>query len=580
MPNFFTDNEDILDFLQNADLRNLVMLPERGYADAAQYDYAPADYEDAMDNYRRVLEVVGKLAADFIAPRAADVDAEGAHFKDGKVTYATGTREALDQLRKADLMGFTLPRRYGGLNMPVLIYTIAIELVSRADASLMNLFGLQDIAETISRFADDDIKAKYLPLFCQGAVTGAMALTEPDAGSDLTNVQLSATCDEAAGVWRLNGVKRFITNGCAEVLLVLARSEPDSEGARGLSVFLCEAGPAVRVRRIEEKLGIHGSPTCELQFADAPALLIGQRRRGLSTYVMSLMNGARVAIAAQGVGIAQAALSDALDYAAEREQFGRPIRQFPAVRRMLGDMHMKVETARLLTYETAIAVDMANGIEHARAAGVLPGLPHGQELAAQERMWTTLARALTPVAKYYATETCNEVAYDALQVLGGSGYMHDYDVERYYRDARITTIYEGTTQIQHNAAIGYVTKGTFEERYGQLHARLADRKGDAFAGGMLDALLDARRCFGEAVDYTNAQDNDFRDLHAARLVESAALIYNGYLLLEPAMRSQHKEALAEHYMHEVLPRVRMLREQVVSSKRTYLKRMPDLLEYE
>jgi hypothetical protein len=336
----------------------------------------------------------------------------------------------------------------------------------------------------------------------------------------------------------------------------------------------------VRVRRIEEKLGIHGSPTCELQFADAPALLIGQRRRGLSTYVMSLMNGARVAIAAQGVGIAQAALSDALDYAAEREQFGRPIRQFPAVRRMLGDMHMKVETARLLTYETAIAVDMANGIEHARAAGVLPGLPNGQELAAQERMWTTLARALTPVAKYYATETCNEVAYDALQVLGGSGYMHDYDVERYYRDARITTIYEGTTQIQHNAAIGYVTKGTFEERYGQLHARLADRKGDAFAGGMLDALLDARRCFGEAVDYTNAQDNDFRDLHAARLVESAALIYNGYLLLEPAMRSQHKEALAEHYMHEVLPRVRMLREQVVSSKRTYLKRMPDLLEYE
>jgi hypothetical protein len=477
-------------------------------------------------------------------------------------------------------MGFTLPRRYGGLNMPVLIYTIAIELVSRADASLMNLFGLQDIAETISRFADDDIKAKYLPLFCQGAVTGAMALTEPDAGSDLTNVQLSATYDEAAGVWRLNGVKRFITNGCAEVLLVLARSEPDSEGARGLSVFLCEAGPAVHVRRIEEKLGIHGSPTCELQFADAPALLIGQRRRGLSTYVMSLMNGARVAIAAQGVGIAQAALSDALDYAAEREQFGRPIRQFPAVRRMLGDMHMKVETARLLTYETAIAVDMANGIEHARAAGALPGLPHGQELAAQERMWTTLVRALTPVAKYYATEMCNEVAYDALQVLGGSGYMRDYDVERYYRDARITTIYEGTTQIQHNAAIGYVMKGTFEERYGQLHATLADRKGDAFAGGMLDALLDARRCFGEAVDYANAQDNDFRDLHAARLVESAALIYNGYLLLEPAMRSQHKQALAEHYMHEVLPRVRMLREQVVSSKRTYLKRMPDLLEYE
>jgi hypothetical protein len=577
MPNFFTDNEDIQDFLDSADLRNLVRLQERGYAEADRYDYAPADYEDAMDSYRRVLAVVGQLAAEFIEPRAADVDEEGAQFDDGTVTYAEGTREALEQLRKADLMGFTLPRRYGGLNMPVLIYTIAIELVSQADASLMNLFGLQDIAETINNFADDEFKEAYLPRFSSGEVTGAMALTEPDAGSDLTNVQVRATYDEEADLWRLNGVKRFITNGCAEVLLVLARSEPDTEGARGLSVFVCEAGPEVRVRRIEDKLGIHGSPTCELQFNHAPAQLVGRRKRGLSTYVMSLMNGARLAIAAQGVGIAQAALNEALEYAAEREQFGRPIRQFPAVRQMLGDMHMKVETARLLTYDTAIAVDMADGIERLHKSGELADLDGGEELAEQGRWWTTLARALTPVAKYYATEMCNEVTYDALQVLAGSGYMRDYDVERHYRDARITTIYEGTTQIQHNAAVGYVLRGTLEQRYEELHAQMAEAGGEA---AMLEALAECRRRLQEAVEFANEQDAEFRDLHAGKLVESATLIYNGYLLLGPALRSAHKAALAENYANEVLPRVKMRCEQVLSGSRTYLDRMPELLHYE
>jgi len=577
MANFFTDNRDIVEFLDGADLRQVVMLQERGYAEAEEFDYAPTDYEDAMDSYRRVLEVVGKLAAEFIEPRAADVDLEGAQYADGVVTYARGTREALEQLRRADLMGFTLPRKYGGLNMPVLIYTIAIELVSRADASLMNLFGLQDIAETINDFADEDIKQKYLPMFSSGSVTGAMALTEPDAGSDLTNVQLRATYDEAEGVWRLNGIKRFITNGCADVLLVLARSEPGVEGARGLSLFVCESGPGVRVRRIEEKLGIHGSPTCELQFTDAPARLIGQRKRGLSTYVLALMNGARLAIAAQGIGIAQAALEEALEYAAQREQFGRPIRQFPAVRQMLGDMHMKVETSRLLTYETAIAVDMAENIEKLRAGGELSSLPGGDELAAQGRWYTTLARALTPVAKYYATEMCNQVTYDAIQVLAGSGYMRDYNLERHYRDARITTIYEGTTQIQHNAAIGYVMKGTFEQRFAQMHQQLGSAGADA---AMLDALSEARRWLAEAIEFTAGQDTDFRDLHAARLVESATLIYCGYLLLEPAMRSSHKQALAENFMSEALPRVHMSRDQILSGCRTYLDRMPELLDYE
>ncbi len=576
MPNFFTDNEDVVDFLDNADLRTIVMLEERNYRQAEEFDYAPHDYEDALDNYRRVLEMVGELAAEFIAPRAADVDEEEAQFEDGVVTYARGTREALDQLSKADLMGFTLPRRYGGLNMPVTIYTMAIELVSRADASLMNLFGLQDIAETINRFADEQVKARYLPRFSSGEVTGAMALTEPDAGSDLTNVQLRATHDEEDDIWRLNGVKRFITNGCAEVLLVLARSEPDTAGARGLSLFLCEKGPSLRVRRIEDKLGIHGSPTCELQFVNTPAILIGKRKRGLSKYVMSLMNGARLAIAAQGVGIAQAALSAALEYAADREQFGKPIRQFPAVRQMLGDMHMKVETSRLFTLETAVAVDMADNIEELRDSGELDQMHGGDELADQRRYWITLARALTPIAKYYATEMCNEVAYDALQVLAGSGYMKDYEVERFYRDARITTIYEGTTQIQHNAAVGYVLKGTLEERFAELDQQLSEAGGEE---SMLEALREARVRLGEAVDYAGEQDSDFRDLHADKLVESATIIYNGYLLLGPAMRNEHKHALAENFLNETLPRVRMRRDQILSGARTYLDRMPELLDY-
>ncbi len=577
MPNFFTDNEDIQDYLDHVDLRDLVMLQERGYAEAGEFDYAPEDYEDCMDSYRRVLEVVGDLAGNFIEPRAAGVDLEGAHYDDGVVTYAKGTQEALDQLRMADLMGFTLPRRFGGLNMPVLIYTMAIEMVSQGDASLMNLFGLQDIAETVNKFATDEIKAKYLPMFSSGEVTGAMALTEPDAGTDLGNVQLRADYNEQTGEWTLNGVKRFITNGCAQVLLVLARSEPDTPGPRGLSTLICESGPKVRVRRIEDKLGIHGSSTCGIQFNDAPALLIGSRKRGLATYVMSLMNGARLAIAAQGVGIAQAALNEALDYAADREQFGKSIRQFPAVRQLLGDMHMKVETSRLMTYETAIAVDMADRIDHLKKSGELANLPNGEELAAKGRYWTTLARALTPIAKYYATEMCNEVAYESLQVLAGSGYMRDYNVERHYRDARITTIYEGTTQVQQIAALGGVVKGILESRFAELHLQMegagADQK-------MLGALSEAREHLRTAVEFANEQDTDFRSLHTGKLVESATMIYCGYLLLGPALRSDHKHALAENYMNEVLPGVRMRRDQVLSGSRTYLDRMPELLQYE
>ena len=575
MANFFTDNEDIVDFFENMDAQQLVELQEHGYSDAEFYDYAPENYEDAIDSYREVLELVGQIAGDFIAPRAEDVDKEGAQLIDGEVQYAQGTREALEQLSHADLMGFTLPRKYGGLNLPVVLYTMAIEIVSRADASLMNIFGLQDIAETLNSFADADIKDHYLPQFATGDVTGAMVLTEPDAGSDLGNVQLRAIYDEEEDQWYLDGVKRFITNGCAEVLLVLARSEEGSTGARGLSLFVCDGDETVTVRRIEEKLGIHGSPTCELQFNRTPARLIGRRRRGLSTYVMSLMNGARLGIAAQGVGIAQAALEEARDYAASREQFGKPIRQFPAVRKMLGDMHMKVETSRLLSYETSMIVDMLHNIEELKETGELEEMPGGEELLGERRYFKRLATALTPLVKYYATEICNDVCYDALQVLGGSGYMEDYEVERLYRDARITTIYEGTTQIQFNAAISYVTRGFFEDRFEQLHEQNSDAPPK-----MLHALKEAREHLNEALEFVNEQDEDFRDLNAGRLCESVVNIYNGYLLLEPAMRSDHKMALARNYFADVMPQVEHRCNQILQGDRTYLDEMPALLEYE
>ncbi len=577
MANYFTENEDIIDFFESMELEQLVNLQETAFENAEDYDYAPVDYKDTIDAYKRILHLVGDISANFIEPRAEDVDLEGAQLIDGVVHYARGTQEALEQLSKADLMGFTLPRRYGGLNLPVLIYTMAIEMVSRADASLMNIFGLQDIAETINEFADEETKAYYLPRFSSGEVTGAMVLTEPDAGTDLTNVQLRASAEDEGDTWRLNGVKRFITNGCAEVLLVLARSEPGVAGARGLSLFVCESDDTVQVRRIEDKMGIHGSPTCELQFNNTEAKLIGKRKRGLSKYVMSLMNGARLGIAAQGIGIAQAALSEALEYAGTRVQFGEPIRNFPAVRNLLGAMHMKVETARLLAYETSVAVDMNKNIERLKEEGKLDRIPDGDKHSEQRRYYRKLANALTPLVKYYATEICNEVCYDSMQVLAGSGYMRDYPVERYYRDARITTIYEGTTQIQYNAALGSITSGFFEDRFNDMHSEL-EQISDT-PSNMLSSLSEARKMLKEAVDFVAERDEDFKLLNAQRLCECVVTIYNGYLLIQPAMRSKHKKRLAENYFAEHLPVVELKRNQILHDDRTYLDNMSDLLNY-
>ena len=422
MENFFTDNPDIQWHFNHLDHQEVVAAIEDNYTQASQHDDAPVSYEDAVVGYRSVLEMAGAIAAKEIAPLAAEVDREGAHFENGQVAYAKGTQRAMDVLAKSNLLGFTLPRRYSGLNFPGLLYSMAIEMVSQADASLMNLFGLQDIAETLHEFGDDTLKDRYLPQFATGKVTGAMILTEPDAGSDLQAVRLKAVL-QPDGSWKLYGVKRFITNGCADVSLVLARSEEGSIDGRGLSMFVCEKGPDLVIRRIEHKLGIHGSPTCELQFNGVPAQLVGQRRLGLIRYVMSLMNGARIGVACQGIGIAQAAYEEALKYARKRIQFKHPIVEFPQVYDMLARMKSRIQIARAITYEASRLVDLRRVLEVREAAGDL-------SVRARLKEVSSCASVLTPIAKAYASEMAIEVTYDAIQIHGGTGYMQEFSVER------------------------------------------------------------------------------------------------------------------------------------------------------
>lgn len=545
--NFYLDNPDLRFHLRQIDLSDAVRLRERDYTEAAQFPEAPESFEDALDSYDRVLAMVGEVCGEQIAPRARDVDREGASFDAGQVCYAPGTRQNLEDLRRAELMGVTLPRRYGGLNFPTTIYTLMMEMVSRADASLQNLVGLQDIGETIFRFGDEDQHARYLPRFASGEVDGAMVLTEPEAGSDLQAVQLRAWQD-ANGQWYLNGMKRFITNGCAKVHLVLARSEEGSKDGRGLSMFVCEAGPRLKVRRIEEKLGIHGSPTCELQFNDLPAELVGQRRRGLTRYVMSLMNGARVAISGQAVGIAEAAYRAALAYARAREQFGKTIDKFPAVYEMLTRAKVQIVAARTLLYETTRYVDLRDTYEHLVEHG--PSEQVTPEVRQKEKLYGRIAATLTPLSKALSTEMANQVAYDSLQVHGGTGYMKDFNVERYCRDARITNIYEGTTQLQHVAAIGGVIQGVLEP----LMVAMSHLPFEGKLRRLASAVDVAREKVRRAVAHVEGRnDSEYFGLMTRRLCSMETVVFVSYLMLRDALTDRRREVLAERYVLDMLP---------------------------
>lgn len=569
--NFYLDNADLRFQLSNVDLREVVRLRERDYQEARDYPEAPESYEDALDSYGRVLDMVGELCGEQIAPRARDVDQMGATFEAGTVCYAPGTSQNLEDLRKAQLMGVTLPRQYGGLNFPTTLYSMMMEMVSRADASLHNLVGLQDIAETVARFGSEDQKARYLPRFASGESDGAMALTEPEAGSDLQAVQLRAWQDEN-GQWYLNGMKRFITNGCARLQLVLARSEEGSKDGRGLSMFICESGPRLKVRRIEEKYGIHGSPTCELQYNDVPAELVGQRRRGLTRYVMSLMNGARVAVSAQAVGIAEAAYRSALLYARAREQFGHTIDKFPAVYEMLVRSKVQVVAARTLLYETTKYVDLRDMYEHV--------LEHGSpeevtaDIRQKEKRYTRIAAVLTPLSKALSTEMANKVSYDSLQVHGGTGYMKDFNVERYCRDARITNIYEGTTQLQHVAAIGGVIQRVLEPLMDEISHMPFEGKLRRLASSV-DV---ARQQVNRAVQYVSGKhDAEYQDLMTRRLCQMETAVFVSYLLLRDALVDRKRESIAEQYIQEALPAVEMDFDVVTSGATSTIDRREEIL---
>ena len=532
MANFFSDNKDLQFHLQHPAMRKIVELKERGFAEKDRYDYAPQNFEDAMDSYRKVLDIAGEVCGEVIAPNAEGVDHEGPRVVNDHVEYASGTVRNLEAIVAAGLSGMTLPRKYDGLNFPLVCFVMANEMVARADAGFENLWGLQDCAETLNEFASEEIKAKYLPWVSAGA-TCAMDLTEPDAGSDLGAVMLKATWSEEKQTWLLNGVKRFITNGDGEVSLVLARTEEGTTDARGLSMLVYDKRDGgVKVRRIENKLGIKGSPTCELVFTNAPAQLVGDRKMGLIKYVMSLMNAARLGIGAQSVGLCEAAYREALKYAREREQFGKAIIRFAAVSEMLSNMKAKLQGVRALLYETTRFVEIYKQYGH---------ISHERSLESEERQemkfYNRLADGFTPLVKLFSSEYANQLAYDCVQIHGGSGFMKDYACERLYRDARIMNIYEGTSQLQVVAAINAVTKGTFLEQIRRYEA-------GEFCEAMQPVVAVLRELtarFEEMTARVETLDKEcagYKDFHARRLVETAGHIIIGYLLARQAGESE------------------------------------------
>ena len=536
MANFYKDIPELKFHLDNPMMERICELKERGYRDKDQYDYAPQDYADALDSYDKVLEITGEITGETIAPNAEGVDQEGPHLSNGRVEYASGTRQNLDAMVKAGLNGMTMPRRFGGLNFPITPYTMCAEIVAAADAGFGNIWSLQDCIETLYEFGNEDQHSRFIPRICAGE-TMSMDLTEPDAGSDLQSVMLKAAYDEANQCWRLNGVKRFITNGDADIHLVLARSEEGTKDGRGLSMFIYDKRDGgVDVRRIENKLGIHGSPTCELVYKNARAELCGNRKFGLIRYVMALMNGARLGIAAQSVGLSQAAYNEAVAYAKDRRQFGKAIIEFPAVYDMLASIKAKLDAGRALLYQTARYVDIYKALEDiARERQLTP------EERQEQKKYSKLADAFTPLAKGMNSEYANQNAYDCIQVHGGSGFMLEYACQRIYRDARITSIYEGTTQLQVVAAIRYVTNGSYISilrEYEQIPASaemqpLLER---------VKAMADKFEACTESVKA--ADDQELHDFLARRLYEMAAVCVMSHLIIQDATRAPEMFAVS------------------------------------
>lgn len=529
MANYYTDHPEIEFHLSHPLMKRIVDLKERNYEDKDKFADAPVCYEDAIENYKRILDITGDVAANIIEPNSEDVDLEGPHLENGRMIYASKTYENLDATRKAGLWGVSMPRRYGGLNLPNTTFSMLSEIISAADAGFQNVWSLQSCIDTLYEFGSEEQRQKYIPRISAGE-TMSMDLTEPDAGSDLQRVMLKATFDEENNCWRLNGVKRFITNGDSDIHLVLARSEEGTKDGRGLSMFIYDKRDGgVDVRHIEHKLGIHGSPTCELTYKNAKAELCGSTRLGLIKYVMALMNGARLGIAAQSVGVEQEAYNEALAYAKERAQFGKKIINFPAVYDMLSRMKAKLDAGRSILYQTARYVDIYKALEDiARDRTLTP------EERKEMKHYSRLADAFTPLAKGMNSEYANQNAYDAISVHGGSGFIMEYKCQRLFRDARIFSIYEGTTQLQVVAAIRYVTNGTY---LGIIKEMLEKEVAPEFQA-LKERVAKMVEKYEDAINYVKAAgNNDLHDFLARRLYEMTAEIIKSLLILDDATRA-------------------------------------------
>lgn len=529
MANYYTDHPEIEFHLSHPLMKRIVDLKERNYEDKDKFADAPVCYEDAIENYKRILDITGDVAANIIEPNSEDVDLEGPHLENGRMIYASKTYENLDATRKAGLWGVSMPRRYGGLNLPNTTFSMLSEIISAADAGFQNVWSLQSCIDTLYEFGSEEQRQKYIPRISAGE-TMSMDLTEPDAGSDLQRVMLKATFDEENNCWRLNGVKRFITNGDSDIHLVLARSEEGTKDGRGLSMFIYDKRDGgVDVRHIEHKLGIHGSPTCELTYKNAKAELCGSTRLGLIKYVMALMNGARLGIAAQSVGVEQEAYNEALAYAKERAQFGKKIINFPAVYDMLSRMKAKLDAGRSILYQTARYVDIYKALEDiARDRTLTP------EERKEMKLYSRLADAFTPLAKGMNSEYANQNAYDAISVHGGSGFIMEYKCQRLFRDARIFSIYEGTTQLQVVAAIRYVTNGT----YLGIIKEMLEKEVAPELQALKDRVAKMVEKYEDAINYVKAAgNNDLHDFLARRLYEMTAEIIMSLLILDDATRA-------------------------------------------
>lgn len=557
MANYYTDHPEIAFHLNHPLMKRIVELKERNYADAATHADAPVNYEDAIENYKRILDITGDITANIIAPNSEAVDQEGPHLIDNRMHYASKTLENIQATRQAGLWGVSMPRQYGGLNLPNVVFSMLSELIAAADAGFQNIWSLQSCIDTLYEFGNDDQRQRYIPRICAGE-TMSMDLTEPDAGSDLQRVMLKATFDEKENCWRLNGVKRFITNGDSDIHLVLARSEEGTRDGRGLSMFIYDKrNGGVDVRHIENKLGIHGSPTCELVYKNAKAELCGNTRMGLIKYVMALMNGARLGIAAQSVGLEQEAYNEGLAYAKERAQFGKKIITFPAVYDMLSRMKAKLDAGRSLLYQTARYVDIYKALED---------IARDQKLTPEERQemkkYTRLADAFTPLAKGINSEYANQTAYDAISIHGGSGFIMEYKCQRLYRDARIFSIYEGTTQLQVVAAIRYITNGTYLSIMKEM---LEGELACDCMKALRDRVARLVELYEESIERVNAYDNqDIHDFLARRLYNMTADIIGSLLLIEDASKAP------ELFKKSANVFVRMVEEEVIGHA-SYIK---------